>query len=159
MIPLQILAVGRLGEPWMNQACQEYLKRIGGYSKAAVTELPEARLPSQPSPAQVQQALGEEAERFQKKIPSRAFRVALCIEGKQMSSPQLAKTLEQTAQEHPEAVFLIGSSHGLDDSLKKEAHLCLSFSEMTFPHQLARVILLEQLYRAASILHGGKYHK
>ncbi|HHY52826.1 MAG TPA: 23S rRNA (pseudouridine(1915)-N(3))-methyltransferase RlmH [Clostridiales bacterium] len=157
MLPVKIISVGKLGEPWMRQGCEEYLKRLGGM--VTVTEIPEQHLPQNPSPAQIQQALSREAKLIRDKIPPRAFTVALCIEGEMMSSPKLAGVLERAAQQNPCAVFLIGSSYGLEESLKREAGLRLSFSPMTFPHQLARILLLEQLYRASSIQAGGKYHK
>ncbi|MGI6404857.1 MAG: 23S rRNA (pseudouridine(1915)-N(3))-methyltransferase RlmH [Oscillospiraceae bacterium] len=156
-MPLRILSVGKLGEPWMRQGCEEYLKRLGG--TVTVTEIPEQRLPQNPSPAQIQQALSREAKLMRDKIPPRAYTVALCIEGELMTSPKLAGILEQSALHHPSGVLLIGSSYGLDAALKQEAKLRLSLSPMTFPHQLARILLLEQLYRASSIQVGGKYHK
>lgn len=157
MLPLRVIAVGKLGEPWMRQGCEEYLKRLSGM--ATVTEIPEQRLPQNPSSAQIQQALGKEAKLIRDKLPPRAYTVALCIEGEEMTSPKLAGVLERAAHHYSSAVFLIGSSHGLDFSLKQEAGLRLSLSPMTFPHQLARILLLEQLYRASSIQAGGKYHK
>lgn len=159
MLPVTVIAVGKLGEPWMRQACEEYRKRLGAYGKPQVVELPESRLPQSPSPGEIEKALEQEAALIRKKIPPRAYTVAMCIEGEQMSSHKLAGTLESAASHYPGAVFVVGSSHGLSAALKGEMKLRLSLSPMTFPHQLTRVLLLEQLYRAASIQAGGKYHK
>lgn len=141
----------------MRQGCEEYRKRLGGI--ATVAEIPEQRLPVHPSALQIRQALAKEARLIRDKLPPRAYTVALCIEGEQTTSPKLAELLERAAQNHPCGVFLIGSSYGLDADLKREAALRLSLSPMTFPHQLTRILLLEQLYRASSIQGGGKYHK
>lgn len=157
MISTHVIAVGSLGEAWMTQACGEYAKRLG--RQLTLTEIGEHRLPQKPSEGEIRRALAKEGEAIRKKLPPRAFLCALCIEGKPLSSPAFAEVLSRAAQAHPAAAFVIGSSHGLDQSLKEEAHLRLSFSPMTFPHQLARIMLLEQLYRASSILSGGKYHK
>lgn len=160
MINLEIIAVGTLKESWMREGCGEYRKRIGLWSKLAVTELDEFRLPKDPSAAEIENGLAREGARMLEKIPKNARVAALCIEGKQMSSEALAAYLDKAAGESAGAVvFLIGGSHGLSDAVKARADLRLSMSPMTFPHQLARVMLCEQLYRALSICAGTKYHK
>lgn len=156
---LQILAVGKLGERWQAAAIDEYQKRISPYFKLAVTELPESRLPQNPTSAQIAQALEAEAAGFRRKIPPRAEAVALCVEGAGVSSPQLAGLIARAAGESRTLVFLIGSSYGLSEGLKGEAGHRISLSAMTFPHQLARLLLCEQIYRCGQILSGGKYHK
>lgn len=160
MIRLEIFAVGNLKEPWMRAGCEEYLKRMGLWSRACVTEIEEARLPKLPSPAQIAGALEKEGQHILEKLPKNSRVVALCIEGKRMSSQELAASIARWAEQGTgEAAFIIGGSYGLSEAVKKRADLRLSMSPMTFPHQLARLMLCEQLYRAMSILGGAKYHK
>lgn len=144
----------------MRAGCEEYLKRMGLWSRACVTEIEEARLPKLPSPAQIAGALEKEGQHILEKLPKNSRVVALCIEGKRMSSQELAASIARWAEQGTgEAAFIIGGSYGLSEAVKKRADLRLSMSPMTFPHQLARLMLCEQLYRAMSILGGAKYHK
>ena len=141
MLRVSVICQGRLKEPYYIAACAEYLKRLGAYCKAEVTELAED---------------GDVAAR----IPKGAYVIALCIEGEKLSSPALAKKLEKLAgQGESRLCFLIGGSDGLPEDVKASADYRLSMSDMTFPHHLARVMLLEQLYRAFTITAGAKYHK
>lgn len=154
-----ILCVGKLKEKFYADAAAEYVKRLSRYCKVEIVELPETRLPENPSPAEKQRALAAEAAAIRARLESGAV-VAMCIEGKTCSSEALAKKLESFALEGKSRVtFLIGGSFGLDETLKKEAHWRLSMSPMTFPHHLARVMLLEQIYRACQIQEGTRYHK
>ena len=153
---VKLICFGKLKEPYWRAACAEYEKRLGPYCKLDIIELAPAALPDEPSPAQIGQALDAEAKLALGKIPKGASVAALCVEGGQMSSEQFAAWINA---QPGEIALLIGSSYGLGESIKKQAHLKLSLSKMTFPHQLARVNLLEQLYRAAQIQTGGKYHK
>lgn len=156
MLLVRLICIGKLKEAYWRQAVAEYEKRLGAFCRFQVLELPEARLPQEPTPGQVRQALGREGERILEKIEGAAC--ALCIEGRQLDSPGLARLLEK-AMEHPGAItFIIGSSFGLDPAVKRKGE-CLSMSPMTFPHQLARVMLCEQLYRGFQILGGTRYHK
>ncbi len=155
MRKLSLLCVGRLKEPFYKDAAAEYVKRLSRYCNPDVAELPEVRLPDNPSAAQIRAALEKEGAAILKRLPSDAFPVALCIEGQLFSSEQLAELLSRNAS----PVFVIGGSYGLHDSVKDAAALRLSMSPMTFPHHLARVMLLEQLYRACQINAGGPYHK
>ena len=160
MIRLEIFAVGNLKESWLRAGCEEYLKRMGLWSRVCVTELEEARLPKDPSPAQITAALEKEGQHILEKLPKNSKVVALCIEGKLLSSQELAASFGRWAEQGTgEAVFIIGGSYGLSEAVKKRDDLRLSMSPMTFPHQLARLMLCEQLYRALSILGGAKYHK
>lgn len=159
MLSVSILAVGTLREAYLRLAAAEYIKRLGGYCKPVVVELEEYRLPQNPSPAQIQRGIEAEGEAILAKLPKNARVIALCIEGSSCSSEQLAADLRRMAGETSHIVFVIGGSHGLSDTVKQVAHRGLSMSAMTFPHQLARIMLLEQLYRAFSISSGGKYHK
>lgn len=159
MVNLRVIAVGKLKEKWMESGCAEYEKRMGLYCRVQMIELAEARLPQSPSPAQIESALAAEGERILEKAQGTRL-VAMCIEGRQLSSQKLSQTLSQAAVEGVNTVsFAIGSSFGLSEAVKHAAFLRLSMSEMTFPHQLARLMLMEQLYRACTIEAGGKYHK
>ncbi|MDR0531511.1 MAG: 23S rRNA (pseudouridine(1915)-N(3))-methyltransferase RlmH [Oscillospiraceae bacterium] len=158
MLRVTIICLGKLKEPCWRQAAEEYAKRLGAYCKLEVAALPPAPLPENPSPAQVRQALALEA----KAVFARAAKgacAALCVEGQHLSSEQFGAWLDQQAGRQGAVNFFVGSSYGLDESLKARADLRLSLSAMTFPHQLARVMLLEQIYRAFNLMGGGKYHK
>lgn len=160
MLAVRLICVGKLGEKFWKTACEEYVKRISAYCRLEVVELPEQRLPDAPSEGQIRQALAREAEAIRAKIPAGAATAALCVEGKLLSSEEFAETLGRfTVSGVSRLALLIGGSCGLDETLKKEVRLRLSMSKMTFPHHLARVMALEQLYRALNILAGGKYHK
>lgn len=157
---IHLIAVGKLKEDYFRAACSEYAKRIGAYGKIKITELAEARLPDDPSEKEIAAALEAESKAILAAIPSGSAVIAMCIEGTQLSSEELSARLDKLALEGKSTVcFIIGSSFGLSDSVKKTAALKLSMSKMTFPHRLARVMVLEQLYRALSISGGGKYHK
>lgn len=160
MLSVRLICVGKLGEKFWKTACDEYAKRLSAYCKLEILELPEQRLPEGPSAGQIEQALAREAAQIRAKIPAGAAVIALCVEGKPLSSEELAETIgAMTVSGTSRLVLLIGGSCGLDEALKKEAKLRLSMSKMTFPHHLARVMVLEQLYRSLNILGGGKYHK
>ncbi len=155
-----ILAMGHLTERFFRDACDEYQKRLSRTWPLTVTEFDEVRLPSDPSDGEIERALAKEADMLRAKIPPRAYKIALCVEGIPLSSEELSAKMDDAASRGAsEIVFLIGSSFGLDASLKKEADLKLSLSKMTLPHSLARVVLCEQIYRAAEIARGSRYHK
>ena len=156
---ITVLCVGKLKEKFYADAAAEYIKRLGRYCRIEVTELPESRLPENPSPAEIQKALAAEGSAIRAKLDGSAV-VAMCIEGQTCSSEALPKKLAAFALEGKSRVtFLIGGSFGLDETLKKQADWRLSMSPMTFPHHLARVMLLEQIYRACQIAEGTRYHK
>ena len=160
MVRVQVLCVGKLKEKHFAAACDEYVKRLKGFCQLTVTELPEQRLPDDPAPAQIEAALAKEAEAILAKLPKGGKVVALCVEGELLSSPQLAQRLRGWMVDGvSQLTFLIGGSFGLHPSVKAAAHLSLSMSPMTFPHHLARVMVLEQLYRAFQISAGTRYHK
>lgn len=158
---VNIVCVGKLKEAYWRDACAEYLKRLGAYCKANVIELGEARLSQKPSDGEIAAALSSEAKMMMPYIEQKgAFNIAMCIEGKMLSSEELAVRLEQAGVSGYGTVnFFIGSSFGLDPGIKEACDLRLSISRMTLPHQLARVVLMEQVYRGYSILGGAKYHK
>ena len=159
MQKLRLIAMGKLTEAAFRDAAAEYARRIGRFFDLSVTEIRPEPLPQNPSPAEIAKALEREADRILEAVPARAVLCALCVEGRQMSSEVFARWIEKQADGGGETVFLIGSSHGLADRVKGRASVRLSVSEMTFPHELFRVMLLEQIYRAGEIAAGGKYHK
>jgi len=157
---ITLLCVGKLKEKFYAEAAAEYAKRLSRYCKLEIIELPEERLPEDPSPAQIDAALAKEAEAIRGKLPPSSSLIALCVEGRMRSSEELAQLLETWSNRgEKRLVFLIGGSHGLHGSVKARAWAKLSMSSMTFPHHLARVMLLEQIYRAYQINAGTKYHK
>ena len=160
MQKVTILCVGKLKEKFYADAVSEYSKRLSRFCKLDIVELNEERLPEGPSPAQVEAALSKEADAIRAKLPPAAMVIALCVEGKQRSSEELARLMADSASRGAShLVFLIGGSFGLHPSVNELAAVKLSMSPMTFPHHLARVMLLEQIYRAYQINAGTKYHK
>ena len=160
MQKVTVLCVGKLKEKFYAEAVAEYSKRLKRHCTLEIIELPESRLPDDPSPAEIRQALAAEAALIEGKLPKGGAVIAMCIEGKELSSPALAEKMEQFALGGAsQLTFLIGGSVGLDAALNQKADLRLSMSPMTFPHHLARIMLLEQIYRAYQILSGSKYHK
>ena len=160
MLSVHLICVGKLKEKFYLEACAEYMKRLSPYCKLTLTELPEVKLPQNPSPGEITAALDKEGEAIRSKLPPNSSVVALCVEGKTKSSEELAalvRAWEQNAAKH--LVFVIGGSYGLHPSIKAEAWVRLSMSPMTFPHHLARVMVLEQIYRAFKINEGSSYHK
>ena len=160
MLSIYLVCVGRLKERFYQDACAEYLKRLSPYCKLTLLELPEERLPQSPSQGQIDAALEKEGQAIRSKLPPNTSLVCLCVEGRLRSSEELAslvKTWEHNSAKH--LAFVIGGSFGLAESLKAEAWVRLSMSPMTFPHHLARVMVLEQLYRAFKINEGSNYHK
>ncbi|MBR6120687.1 MAG: 23S rRNA (pseudouridine(1915)-N(3))-methyltransferase RlmH [Oscillospiraceae bacterium] len=160
MFSITVISVGKLKEKYYIQAVEEYAKRLGAYCKFQLLELPEHRLPEDPSPAQIAEGLAREGRLIREKLPMGAWFCVLTPEGKKLSSEGFAKALaEVKTGGRSAACFLLGSSFGIAPEIKALADLKLSFSDMTFPHHLARVMLLEQIYRAESIQAGTKYHK
>ncbi|MGN0641994.1 MAG: 23S rRNA (pseudouridine(1915)-N(3))-methyltransferase RlmH [Huintestinicola sp.] len=157
---VNLITVGKLKESYLRDACAEYIKRLGAYCKLKVIELPESRLPDDPSEKEISAALDNEAKLISGYFKTDCANIAMCIEGKQLSSEKFSERLVKFGVDGKSTLnIIIGSSFGIAESIKKSADMRLSMSEMTFPHQLARVMVLEQLYRAFSIASGGKYHK
>ncbi|MCR4863157.1 MAG: 23S rRNA (pseudouridine(1915)-N(3))-methyltransferase RlmH [Ruminococcus sp.] len=158
MMTIKLIVIGKLKEDYLRNACAEYIKRLGRYCTFELHELDECRLSDQPSDKEIAAALRKEAEQI--KRYASGLIVPMCIEGRQLSSPELAERISEAGVSGQSTVtFIIGSSFGLDPEIKAMGGLKLSMSKMTFPHQLARVMLLEQIYRAFQINTGGKYHK
>ena len=159
MMTVSLICIGKLKEKYWRDACAEYEKRLSAFCRFQIVELPESRLPDTPSEAQKEAALEEEGKRTLTAVGN-AHVIALCIEGKEQSSEHLASTVQELSIRGVSSLaFCIGSSFGLSPRVKQAAQLRLSFSPMTFPHQLARVMLCEQIYRVFQINTNGKYHK
>lgn len=156
---IKFIVLGNIKEQYLRDAAAEYVKRLGAFARVEVCELKEAKLPDNPSQAHIDAALEDEAQRILAAIPPRSHVMALAVEGKQMASEELASHIERITQTASTLCLIIGSSHGLSERVKNAADYKLSLSRMTFPHQLFRVMLLEQVYRAFNIIKGTKYHK
>ena len=155
-----VLCVGKLKEKFYIDAAAEYVKRLQRHCKLELVELPEQRLPDDPSSAEIQKALRTEGDAIRERLPKGGAVIALCIEGRPCSSQELScRMAEFGVQGKTQLTFLIGGSVGLDEDLKRQADWRLSMSPMTFPHHMARIRLLEQIYRAYQIAGGTKYHK
>ena len=155
---INLIVIGKLKEDYLRNACAEYIKRLGRYCTFSLHELNECRLSDNPSEKEIASALKKEGEQIRRF--AKGFIVPMCIEGKQLTSQELSEKIMDTGVGGESTVtFIIGSSYGLDPEIKAMGSLKLSMSKMTFPHQLARVMLLEQIYRSFQIAEGGKYHK
>ncbi len=160
MLNVNIICVGKLKEKFLSDAVKEYSKRLSAFCKLNITELDETKLSDKAGEPEIAAALKSESEKILAKTGKDSFVVAMCIEGKMMSSEELSRLFNRVSVEGKSRVdIIIGSSFGLSDEVKKRADLRLSVSPMTFPHQLFRVMILEQVYRAFQISTGGKYHK
>ncbi|MBQ8474827.1 MAG: 23S rRNA (pseudouridine(1915)-N(3))-methyltransferase RlmH [Clostridia bacterium] len=160
MLKIKFIVMGALGERHWKDACDEYKKRMGASFQVDEIQLKEVQTPKNASEKDIANALDAEAAKILENVSQRSCLVAMCVEGKQLSSPQLASFIDEKATSGvSEICFVIGSSHGLSDKIKKAAALKLSMSALTFPHQLARVMLYEAVYRAGEIIKGSHYHK
>lgn len=159
MMQVTLICVGDFKESYWQDACREYEKRLAAYCQWNAVVLKEERITDENNPQKIQQALLSEGAKILSHIPDGAFRIALCVEGKTMDSVTLAKTLEQARDTSGKIALIIGSSHGLHDTVKRSCHLKLSVSALTLPHQLCRVLLMETVYRSFTILAGKSYHK
>ena len=160
MFDITLIAMGKLKEKFYLSAASEYAKRLSGYCRFTLLELPEVRLPENPSAAEIQAGLEKEAELIFAKIPKGTWLCVFTPEGKELSSEAFAEKLASVKNSGKSgACFLIGSSFGMAQRVKERADFRLSMGPMTFPHHLARIMVLEQLYRAEAIQAGSKYHK
>ena len=157
---ITIIAIGKLKEKYLRDGINEYLKRLQSYAKVEIIELADEKEPYNASTAEEEQIKIKEGERIKAKIKPDSYLIALAIEGKQFTSPALAQKIDSLSSAgNSHLTFIIGGSLGLSDEILKSADLLLSFSELTFPHQLMRLILLEQIYRSFRIIKGEPYHK
>ena len=159
MLSVNIICIGKLKEKYLESAIEEYSKRLSSLCKFNIIELSEERLPDNPSELQIKKAIEAESNRILGKISKGDFVFSMCIEGKNISSQKLSEKLEKISLDHSVVDFIIGGSYGLSDELKARSNFKLSLGLMTFPHQLCRVILSEQIYRAFQISKNTKYHK
>lgn len=160
MINVNFIVLGKLKETYMKDFTAEYEKRLSSYCRLTVTELEPVKLSDNPSQTEINNALDKEMQMITAKIPKSSYVFSMCIEGKQMSSEELSKKIQDIALcGKSNITFIIGSSYGLSDEIKKMSDFKFSMSKMTFPHKLARIMLTEQVYRAFSISNNSKYHK
>lgn len=160
MLAVKFICVGRMREKFYIEAFSEYTKRLQSLCKFEIVEPAEQRLSENPSDKEIKAALDKEAQDIMKAIPNDAYVVAMCVEGKQIPSEGMGELIQQRENSgKPRLCFVIGGSFGLADSVKQRADMKLSMSKMTFPHHLARVMLIEQLYRGFKINEGSRYHK
>lgn len=160
MMLVKLICVGKMRERFYTDAFEEYRKRLQGLCRFELTELAEQKLGDAPSDKEIAAALGREAAEILKAVPQDAYVAALCVEGEQIPSEGMAKLLaDREASGKPRLCFIVGGSFGLADGVKKRADMKLSMSKMTFPHHLARVMLIEQIYRGFKINEGSRYHK
>ena len=159
MANITVISVGTLKEKYLKDAIEEYKKRLSLYARVEEINLKEERIANEDDSSEVARALDAEGDRIISAIPKGAAKIALCVEGKQYDSPGLAALIGRLCDESGKIALIIGSSHGLSPRVKKECDVRLSVSELTFPHQLMRVLLMEALYRSFTILAGKKYHK
>lgn len=159
MMNITVIAVGKLKESYLRDGCAEYIKRIGAYAKVNVVEINEERAGDNPDESEIKNIIEKEGERILAKIPKGAEVIPLCIEGVEYSSPDFSRLIENISMKNSRLCFVIGGSFGLADSVKAAGKSKLSFGKLTLPHQLARMVLLEQIYRAFSISNNSKYHK
>lgn len=157
---ITLIYVGNIREKYFLDAVAEYEKRLSAYGKLTNVELKEEKLPDEPSAAQIAAAISKEGERIIAAIPPKSRKIALCVEGKQLSSEEFSQYIMKAEDDGCGTfAFIIGGAFGLDPRIKEMCDLRLSISKMTFTHRMARILLLEQIYRAKNIASGGKYHK
>ena len=159
MLNVKIYVTGTLKEQYYKDAIAEYKKRLNAYCKLDIIEYKEYKLPENPSQKQIEQALIVEGKKILSDISPKAYKIAMCVEGKQLSSEEFAEKLDQISTTNGELAIIIGSSYGLSNELKQACDYRLSVSKMTLTHQMLRVWLVEIIYRCLSINNGGKYHK
>ena len=159
MANITIITVGTLKEDYLKEAVSEYKKRLSQYARVDEINIKEEKIHNEDDPIEVRRALDAEGDKILSAIPKSASIIALCVEGKQYDSVALASLIGDMVDESGKIALIIGSSHGLADKVKSAASVKLSFSKLTFPHQLMRVVLFEALYRSFTILTGKKYHK
>ena len=160
MLQINILYVGNIKDNFFAQAVAEYEKRLSGLCKIKNIELKEEKPPDNPSESEIALIIRKEGDRLLENLPKKGYKIALCVEGSQISSEELAKKISSVAVSgDSEITFIIGGAFGMDERVKKAANYRLSISKMTFTHRMMRVILIEQIYRALNILSGGHYHK
>lgn len=156
---INIISVGKIKEKYFTAAIEEYSKRLSRFVKLIVTEIPDERIPDNASEKEIEIVKETEGRKILSKLNENSFVITLCIEGKELSSEELAKKITDISMASSNITFIIGGSLGLSNAVKNKSQLRLSFGKITFPHQLMRVVLLEQIYRAFKINNNENYHK
>ncbi len=159
MLSVNIICIGKIKEKYWTEAIAEYKKRLGAFCKFSIIELDEEKTFSNPNGSQIGAILNAEGKRIINALSKNSYVIPMCIEGKQLSSVELSEKLNDISLGYSTVDFIIGGSWGLSDEVKSRSNFKLSMSKMTFPHQMARVVLAEQIYRAFEIMNNGKYHK
>lgn len=159
MLKIKIVSVGKIKEKSLKSLIDEYVKRLGRYAKTEMIELADLPVPDNPSEGEITAVIEKEGTEIIKQISPRAMVIPMCIEGEKCSSEKFARTIRSAANTYSEIVFVIGSSHGLSDKVKQMGNIRMSMSDMTFPHNLAKLMLIEQIYRAFKINNNENYHK
>ena len=159
MAIVTIITVGSIKEAYLRDALAEYKKRLSQYARVEEITLSEEKIANEDDASQVARALDTEGAKILSQIPDGSLKIALCVEGKEYDSVGLAELVRRGVDEYGKITLIIGSSHGLSSKVKSECNVKLSFSRLTFPHQLIRVNLYEALYRSFTIIAGKKYHK
>ena len=159
MAHITLITVGSLKEKYLSDAVAEYKKRLSAYSRVEEIELSEVKIANEDDKGEISRALDREADKILSSIPKDAVKIALCVEGREYSSPELAEVIRRAEDEKGKICLIIGSSYGLSDRVKNAADIKLSVSKLTFPHQLMRVSLFEALDRSYTIIAGKRYHK
>ena len=159
MTQVTIISIGTLKEAYLKDAFAEYKKRLSQYARVDEINLKEETIKNEDDASEIRRALETEGEKILAAMPKSAYNIAMCVEGKQYDSPDLARLIGTASDEKGRITLIIGSSHGLSDNVKRVCDARLSLSKLTFPHQLMRVILAEALYRSFTILAGKRYHK
>lgn len=159
MIKIKIISVGKIKEKSLKLLIDEYIKRLSRFAKLEVIEINDLPVPDNPSESEISAVITKEGLEISKYINSRSYVISMCIEGVKKSSEKFANLLENTQNNFSEIIFVIGSSHGLSDDIKNKSNFKLSMSDMTFPHNIAKFMLIEQIYRAFKIINNESYHK
>jgi len=159
MTLVTVITVGSLKESYLKEAVAEYKKRLSQYARVEEIEIKEERINNEDDMGEVEKCLDAEGEKIIARMPKDSLKIALCVEGKQYDSPALAEIIRGGCDRSGKITLVIGSSHGLAERVKRACDLRLSFSRLTFPHQLMRVNLYEALYRSFTIINGKRYHK
>lgn len=159
MISINIICIGKLKEKFFKDAVAEYSKRLSRYCKLEIIELPDEKIPNNPSDKTIEDIKEKECNKIEEHIKKDSYIICLDLKGKQLSSEDLSKQLDTISLTHSNITFIIGGSLGLTDKIRSISNALISFSKLTFPHQLIRVFLLEQIYRSFKISNGEAYHK
>lgn len=159
MLSVNIICIGKIKEKYWTDAIAEYKKRLGAFCKFSIIELDEEKTFNNPNSSQIGAILNAEGKRIINALSKNSYVIPMCIEGKQLSSVELSEKLNDVSLGYSTIDFIIGGSWGLSGDVKSKSNFKLSMSKMTFPHQMARVVLTEQIYRAFEIMNNGKYHK